>query len=1479
MRGTTGFGSGTHATLAIAAAFTVVAAIATACGVSTGPDAPASNQSTRASAKAAPFPNVPIPADAHQLGMWSPLANWPLIAAHAVLIPDGRVLTYGTDGTGQQTAYFIYDVWDSNAGLGGGHMTLPNGTQVDMFCGSQLVLPQSGDVLMAGGDNWTGTSTSNTGNDSSTLFNYQSNSLTRGNNMNRPRWYATATTLLNGETYIQGGVGGRERPEIRATDGNFRLLDGAQTNTLDYWYPRNFVAPDGRVFGFESDGEMYYIDPSGAGSVTMAGLLPAANIGKDATAAMFRPGRILQAGGASNGAVIIDITRGGTPVVTPTQPMASQRRIASATVLPNGHVVVTGGSRVFNELIDASTVAEIWNPDSGNWLQGASGALARLYHSSALLLPDASVLVAGGGAPGPLKNLNAEIYYPPYLFAAGGVLAARPAITAAPATLDIGRTFEMETNSAASIARVTLVKTGSATHGWDMGQLFVELNFTVAGTRLAVQAPTRAADASPGSYLLFVIDTAGVPSVASMVRINVASDPNPAVTPTLNDVINQATTVGTAVTLQLVASDPNGDVLTYFASGLPPGLSLSATTGQISGTATTPGSYNVNVSASDGVNTAARSFVWAVIVDGELSIVVPPQVPVASGTTATFTATSVGVNPQFKWSFGDGSADSEWSSSPTITHVYARPGSFLLTVSVRDDRGLTNRKSFLQRIGLPVPATGARSASSSTLVLEPRAGANARVWVVNQDNDSVSVFDAVTRAKVAEIAVGVAPRSIARSQDGTLWVTNLRSASISVINAATLTVARTIGLPRASQPYGVVFAPAGVNFAYVTLSATGQVIKIDAATSQSVAAANVGAHPRHLALANDGAQLYVSRFITPPLPGEHTATVVTDGPVGGEVVELNATTMGVTRVIMLAHSELPDEENQGRGVPNYLGAAAVSPDASQMWIPSKQDNVKRGSLRDGKGLDFQNTVRAISSRVVLASGIEDIASRVDHDDASVASAAVFDPSGVYLLVALETSREVAVVDAHGRFELFRFDVGRAPQGLALSADGTTLYVDNFMDRTLGVFDLGPLLISGQPTVPAIATLPAVGAEKLAPQVLRGKQMFFDARDPRLARDSYLSCASCHNDGGHDGRVWDMTNLGEGLRNTMSLRGRGAAGQGFLHWSSNFDELQDFESQIRTLSGGTGLMSDADFNAGTRNQPLGDRKSAVSADLDALAAYVASLGAFDDSPWRTANGELTAAGAKGRDLFTALNCGACHAGRAFTGSGNNTPIDIGTIKQSSGARLNGALSGIDIPTLRDVWATAPYLHDGSAPTLESAVRAHRGTTVSDEDAASLAAFLREVGREEEAAPSNAASGTGLRGRYYNNTTLAGNIVLARVEPVDFAWAGAPGPGVNASGFSVRWTGLIEAPATGSYRLQTISNDGIRVSVNGRRVIDNWTQHPATTDTSATVNLVGGQWSSIVVEYFNNGSGAEARLRWQTPGNPGFVAVPRERLFTY
>ena len=949
--------------------------------------------------------------------------------------------------------------------------------------------------------------------------------------------------------------------------------------------------------------------------------------------------------------------------------------------------------------------------------------------------------------------------------------------------------------------------------------------------------------------------------------------------PTLAVVANQASVAGQAASLSLSASDPDGDVLAYTATGLPTGLAINASTGQISGTVSAAGNFAVSAQVSDGRGgVATQAFTWAV---SAAPVVISPVVaaPVAAGATVTFTASASGGGSglQYRWSFGDGSAQTATSTSPTTTHAYAAAGLYNVTLTVTDASGAVTALTFTQAIYAPVSGT-ARPTHSSNVTIENRAAANARVWLVNQDNDSVSVFDAVTLAKLAEVTVGTAPRSVAVAPDGRLWVVNKGGASISVISPGTLAVVQTMALPRASMPFGVAFAPNG-SAAFVTLEATGQLLKLNASTGAILGTLAVGANPRHLSITAASDRVLVSRFISPPLPGEGTASVQTNLG-GGEVVVVNATSLSAERTIMLQHSDRPDSTAQGRGIPNYLAAAVISPDGASAWVPSKQDNVRRGSLRDGLNLDFQNTVRAITSRIDLTSAAEDAAARIDHDNAGLGSAAVFHPTGAYLFVALQTSRSIAVVDPVSRIEIIRFDAGRAPDGLAISADGLRLYVNNFMDRTLGVFDLTRLVNFGETTVPTAATLTSVATDKLTATVLKGKQFFYDARDTRLARDAYMSCASCHNDGGQDGRVWDLTGMGEGLRNTISLRGRSGA-QGFLHWSNNFDEVQDFEGQIRTLAGGTGLMTDAQFNTGTRSTPLGTAKAGVSADLDALAAYVASLNSFDASPVRPSATTLSPTASEGKALFTSMNCASCHSGSAFTNSGANTLSNIGTLKGSSGQRLGAALAGIDVPTLRDVWATAPYLHDGSAATLQAAVRAHTSVAAAVNATAAnldkLVAYLREIGGEEGPAPSPVTNG--LVGSYFNNTTLAGTAALSRTEAVNFNWGtAAPGAGVNADNFSARWTGTVAPTSTGSYRFQTYSDDGVRVWVNGTQVINNWTDHSPTTNSSANVSLTAGQRYTIRVEYYEKTGGAVMQLRWRLPGAITYGAIPIGSLYS-
>jgi large repetitive protein len=956
-------------------------------------------------------------------------------------------------------------------------------------------------------------------------------------------------------------------------------------------------------------------------------------------------------------------------------------------------------------------------------------------------------------------------------------------------------------------------------------------------------------------------------------------------TPSIVAIAAQQSVAGASVSLATSATDPDGNPLTYSATGLPPGLAINAGSGVISGIVGAAGSYSATVSVrNDGGFSASTGFNWTVL--GAIPQVTSLPAPVApSGNSVSYNPLlSAGAEAQYSWNFGDGSGDTAFAASAATSHSYAAAGVYTVTLTIRTLDGRTAIQRFAQAIYAPGPTALARA--SSQLLLEPRSGASTRLWVVNQDNDSVSVFDTATNTRLAEVSVGTAPRSVALAADGRVWVVNKQGASISIVNPTTLGVAQTIALPRASQPYGIVFSPVDGS-AFVTLEGTGQLLKLNGSTGATLATLATGDNPRHLALTSAGDQLLVSRFISRPLRGEGTASVQTTdaggAKLGGEVLVVSPATLALTRTLVLAHSERPDTENQGRGIPNYLGAVTIAPDGKSAWVPSKQDNVQRGTLRDGRNLDFQNTVRAISSRIDLSGGVasssEDLAGRVDHDNSSLASAAVHHPTGVYLFVALETSRQVAVVDAAGKRELFRFDVGLAPQALAVSADGLKLFVSNFMGRSVSVIDLLPLMGFGQTGAAPTVTLASVATDKLTTTVLKGKQLFYDARDPRLARDAYMSCASCHNDGGQDGRTWDFTGVGEGLRNTIALKGRAATAQGFMHWSANFDELQDFEGQIRNFAGGSGLMTDAAFNTGTRSQPLGDKKAGLSTDLDALASYVASLATFAPSPYRNADGTLTAAGSAGKAMFQAKNCGSCHAGTAFTASADAAQLkNIGTIKASSGKRLNGTLTGIDIPTLRDVWATGPYLHDGSAATIADAVLAHGGTSLTATELANLGDYLRQIGSEETTGTPLPASGSGLLGQYFATNNLTGAVALQRTEALNFNWgSSAPGTGVPSNNFSARWTGSIEASATGSFSFQINSDSGMRVVLNGQLVIDDWTSHSARTRNSASIALTANQRYSITVEYRELTGNAVAQLRWKSPGASSYVAVPANRLY--
>ncbi len=207
--------------------------------------------------------------------------------------------------------------------------------------------------------------------------------------------------------------------------------------------------------------------------------------------------------------------------------MAGARKLHNATLLADGKVLVTGGSRGKEDPNSVSTnpayTAEMWDPATGTWSTMASFTVFRGYHSTALLLPDGRVLSAGGELGGP----SAEIYSPPYLFK-----GTRPTISSAPASVAYGQSFFVGTPDATSISKITMIALGSVTHGFNMGQRIVRPTFSQGSGGLNVTAPASGNVAPPGYYMLFILNSTGVPSVAKMVQVGSSASPTPTPTPT-----------------------------------------------------------------------------------------------------------------------------------------------------------------------------------------------------------------------------------------------------------------------------------------------------------------------------------------------------------------------------------------------------------------------------------------------------------------------------------------------------------------------------------------------------------------------------------------------------------------------------------------------------------------------------------------------------------------------------------------------------------------------------------------------------------------------------------------------------------------------------------------------------------------------------------------------------------------------------------
>jgi hypothetical protein len=515
-------------------------------------------------------------------GEWSNPSRLNVLAVHTSVLPDGNLLLWSRRERPRDVAadpalpggYLQVRKWNPGnrtfldvplpPGSPAPDLPFGQGTNVnDLFCSGHSFLPD-GRLLITGGhfDNFKGTTYAN-------RFNYRHayEANTAAWNFAAPmaegRWYPTNCPLGNGETLVLGGVKLNEddsniTPEVYGADGSHRALSGARATTppiFNAWYPWLYLAPDGRVLHAGPDVKTHYLSTAGNGGWDLANgfshLL--ANSREYGASVLYDEGKVLVVGGGSifqDGNAPTDTAEVTDMKQKPSawlgvNPMIHRRRFHNATLLPDGTVLVIGGTGggggtgnlgtgypgLYDlDRLNAVATAELWNPKDGapvsegsnirkgSWTLLGSMTSPRLYHSVAVLLPDGRVFVAGGGQglTSAADYSDGEFYSPPYLFK-----GSRPIIASATAEVAYGGAITVNLGSAANISDVVLIRLPSTTHSVNMNQSFSRLPFRISSDRMSLvaTAPASGNTCPPGHYMLFVLNDQGVPSVASILRV------------------------------------------------------------------------------------------------------------------------------------------------------------------------------------------------------------------------------------------------------------------------------------------------------------------------------------------------------------------------------------------------------------------------------------------------------------------------------------------------------------------------------------------------------------------------------------------------------------------------------------------------------------------------------------------------------------------------------------------------------------------------------------------------------------------------------------------------------------------------------------------------------------------------------------------------------------------------------------------------
>jgi Domain of unknown function (DUF1929)/PKD domain/Putative Ig domain len=581
-------------------------------------------------------------AQANVHGQWVTLnTQMPINPIHLALMHNGKVLVVSGSGNLPSDTTYLAAVWDPATD------TVPTQpVPFDMFCNGMVVLPDGRPFVISGtqqydpfhGDPRTAAYDPATGN-----F-VQLQSMTDG------RWYPTATTLSDGSVMIFSGLA-----QSGSTNTNIEIYKVGVGWSQPFpagWtpplYPRMHLLPNGTVFYSGSTTGSSIFNPtthvwqsgpttnySGTrtyGSSVLLPLLPSNN---------YKPVVMIMGGNspATNTTELIDLSASNPKWVY--GPNMSQPRIEmDAVILPNGKVLAVNGSINDEDTTTASLNADLYDPVGNTFSSAGANAFPRLYHSGALLLPDATVMVVGGNPSRGTYEPHVEIYSPAYLFNANGALATRPTITSiTPSVIGYGSLFQVQTPSASSISSVVLVRAGSVTHAFDMDQRLVGLNFTPGSGVLNVTAPPNGSIAPPGYYLLFILNSSGVPSVAQFVQLSLASTDQPPTGIITSPASNVTIAPGQSVSFAGTGTSPSGTIAAYswaFPGGNP-ASSAVANPGAVA--YSTAGTYVASLTVTDNSGVTDPSPPTRTVTVNGISEIAPS---ITSANNTTFTLGAAG---------------------------------------------------------------------------------------------------------------------------------------------------------------------------------------------------------------------------------------------------------------------------------------------------------------------------------------------------------------------------------------------------------------------------------------------------------------------------------------------------------------------------------------------------------------------------------------------------------------------------------------------------------------------------------------------------------------------------------------------------------------------------------------------------------------------------------------------------------------------